>query len=104
MIDNVLSINNLKALMHRNESRGNIPLVQNTEITGNLDFNSFFNPSYDLHVKAEDASFQLLFLDISGVSNLDLKIVGRDTVYVDGEVETMEANVNYEFTTEILVL
>ena len=100
MIDNVLSINNLKALLHRNESRSSIPLKQNTEITGKLDFNSFFNPGYDLHVKAEDASFQLLFLDISGVSNLDLKIVGRDTVYVDGKIETTEANVNYEFTTE----
>ena len=100
MIDNVLSINNLKALLHRNQSRGGIPLKQNTEIIGKLDFNSFFNPGYDLHVKAEDASFQLLFLDISGVSNIDLKIVGRDTVYVDGKIETMEANVNYEFTTE----
>ena len=63
-------------------------------------FSSFFNPGYDLHVKAEEASFQLLFLDISGVSNLDLKIVGRDTVYVDGKIEATEANVNYEFTTE----
>ncbi len=100
MIDNVLSINNLKASLHRNESRNSISLKQNTEITGKLDFNSFFNPVYDLHVKAKDASFQLLFLDISGVSNLDLKIVGRDTVYVDGKIETTEANVNYEFTTE----
>ena len=47
MIDNVLSINNLKALLHRNESRGSLPLKQNTEITGKLDFNSFFNPGYD---------------------------------------------------------
>ena len=32
MIDNVLSINNLKALLHRNESRSSTPLKQNTEI------------------------------------------------------------------------
>ena len=100
MMDNVLVINNLKALMHRNENRGKIPSKQNTEITGELDFSSFFKPGYDLHVEAKEASFQLLFLDISGVSNLDLKIVGRDTVYVDGKIEATEVNVDYEFTTE----
>ena len=53
-----------------------------------------------MSIKSKDASFQLLFFDISATSNLDLQVSGRDTVYINGMVETTEANVFYEFTTE----
>ena len=66
-----------------------------------MDFSQFFNPGYNLSIKSKDASFQLLFFDISATSNLDLKVSGRDTVYINGMVETTEANVFYEFTSHV---
>ena len=60
----------------------------------------FFNPNYDLLLKADNASYQLLLLDIAGKSNLNLNISGRDTVLIDGMVEMQEGNIFYEFTTE----
>ena len=51
-------------------------------------------------VISKNASYKLLFLDISGISDLDLTIAGRDTVLIDGTIETQEADVFYEFSTE----
>jgi len=100
MQNNELSIHNLQALLFDNKNKGGNPLKQNTYISGAMDFSEFFNPGYDLRIKAKDASFQLLFFDISGNSNLDLTIAGRDTIFINGMVEATEANVFYEFTTE----
>ncbi len=100
MQNNQLMIDDLKALLFNYQYTEATPSKQNTGITGKIDFSEFFNPDYDLRIKAKDASFQLLFLDISGSSNLDLTIAGKDTVYIDGMIETTEARVFYEFTTE----
>ena len=40
------------------------------------------------------------FLDITGTTNLDLSISGRDTVYISGKIEPEDVNVFYEFATE----
>ena len=100
MQNNELSIHNLQALLFDNKNKEGNSLKQNTYISGAMDFSEFFNPGYDLRIKAKDASFQLLFFDISGNSNLDLTIAGRDTIFINGMVEATEANVFYEFTTE----
>ena len=100
MKDNQLVINNLQASLQNFGSGEVVSKKQNTEIFGKMDFSQFFNPGYNLSIKSQDASFQLLFFDISATSNLDLQVSGRDTVYINGMVETTEANVFYEFTTE----
>jgi len=100
MENNQLMIDDLKALLFTNQYNEISPSEYNTRIKGSMDFSEFFNPGYNLKVKAEDASFQLLFLDISGNSNLDLTIAGKDTVFIDGMIEVTEANVFYEFSTE----
>ena len=100
MKDNKLVINNLQASLANIKRIGKIPKKKNTQIVGKIDFTQFFNPRYDLNIKSKDASFQLLLFDISATSNLDLQISGRDTVHINGMVETTEANVFYEFSTE----
>jgi len=100
MKNNELIIDNFQALLFDYQNKEGNPSKHNTYIYGSMDFSEFFNPGYNLRVKAKDASFQLLFLDISGNSNLDLTIVGKDTVFINGMVEATDANVFYEFTTE----
>tara|TARA_B100000029_G_scaffold512421_1_gene609053 strand:+ start:12 stop:1955 length:1944 start_codon:yes stop_codon:yes gene_type:complete len=98
--DNQLTINNFDLILFHSDDNDFRPSKQNTFITGRMNFNKFFNPEYDLKIKAKNATYKLLFLDISGNSNLDLNIVGRDTVLIDGVIETQEAKIFYEFTTE----
>ncbi len=100
MVDNKLIINRLEALLHNASGNSTKQERQNTYIDGTMDFSKFFHPGYDLKVKSNNASYKLLFLDISGISDLDLTIAGRDTVLIDGTIETQEANVFYEFSTE----
>jgi hypothetical protein len=67
---------------------------------GSVDFSKFFNPGYNLRIKGKETSYRLLALDISGQSNLNVTISGKDTVSIAGTIETQDANVFYEFTTE----
>ncbi|MFL2983384.1 MAG: translocation/assembly module TamB domain-containing protein [Candidatus Neomarinimicrobiota bacterium] len=98
--DNRLTIDNLEAMIYNSDDKDKRLSSHNTRITGSIDFSKFFNPNYDLLLKADNASYQLLLLDIAGKSNLNLNISGRDTVLIDGMVEMQEGNIFYEFTTE----
>ena len=100
MVNNTLVINRFDALLHNSNNKSPKKKVQNTTMSGTMNFEKFFDPGYDIKVKATNASYKLLFLDIEANSNLDLKIVGKDTVLIDGLIETQEANVFYEFNTE----
>ena len=95
---NNLVIEKLVGGIYNNESLS--LLKENTSITGSIDLTEFFNPLYDLSIKSNDASFKTLYLDISGQSNLDLKVFGKDTVNILGEIETNDLSVFYEFTKE----
>ena len=98
--DNMMSIQKVDLMLHNYNSIYTEPLKNNTEITGNIDFSKFFNPKYDLKIKAREASYELLFFNISGKSNLNLSLIGKDTVSLSGTIETQEAKVFYEFSTE----
>ena len=100
MVNNTLAINRFDALLFNSNEKTSMTKSQNTHISGTMDFAKFFDPGYDLKVRATNASYKLLFLDIEGNSNLNLSIVGKDTVLIDGIIETQEANVFYEFSTE----
>ena len=75
-------------------------LKENTNIKGSIDLTQFFNPLYDLSIKSNNASFKTLYLDISGQSNLDLKVTGKDTINISGEIEANDLSIFYEFTKE----
>lgn len=102
MKNNILFLGQMKAYLHH--ENGKYPQLNkpNTSITGTMDFTQFFHPGYDLRVKGKEVSFKTLYLDISGQSNVDVSIVGKDTVEIAGTIEALDANVFYEFTTEDL--
>jgi hypothetical protein len=102
MNHNQLVIQNMSGTLFHDSGKYQKPEKQNTKITGSMDFTQFFNPGYDLEVKSKEASFKTLYLDITGQSNMDVTITGRDTVTIGGAIEALDANVFYEFTTEEL--
>jgi len=95
---NNLVIEKLVGGIYNNENSS--LLKENTNIKGAIDLTQFFNPSYDLSIKSNNASFKTLYLDISGQSNLDLKVTGKDTINISGEIETSDLSIFYEFTKE----
>jgi hypothetical protein len=100
MNQNQLSIKVLRATLYHSNGKYTKPKHWNTSISGEMDFSQFFNPKYDLQIKGDETSFKTLYLDIVGQSNLDLTIVGKDTITVAGIIEALDANIFYEFTTE----
>jgi len=100
MRNNKLDIQNIKAILYYPNGKYKKPNNENTFINGSINFSKFFDPSYNLRITSSNSSFKLLAYDISGQSNLDLSIIGKDTVSIGGTIETYDANVFYEFTKE----
>ena len=100
MNHNQMIIQSMKSLAYHPNGKYPKLKTQNTIISGSMDFTDFFKPRYDLTVKGKEASFQTLFLDIEAQSNLDLSIVGKDSVTISGIIEVLDGAVFYEFTTE----
>ena len=100
LINNKLNINHLMANLETEGGKNELSNAINTFINGEIDLSKFFYPYYNLKVNAKKASFRLLALDIHGQTNLDLTIIGRDTVSIIGEIEPQEINIFYEFATE----
>ena len=97
---NKMDLSKLSAMLYHPSSNYIKPDLPNIFINGTIDFSQFFSPNYNLSIKAKEASYRLLFLDIYGLSNLDLTVSGRDTIEISGEIESLDANIFYEFSTE----
>ena len=100
MNHNQLVIQDLVTTLYHSNGKYPKPKKQNTTLSGSIDFTQFFNPGYDLHLNGKEASFKALYLDITGQSNVDVTISGRDTITIAGTIESLDANIFYEFTTE----
>ena len=100
MINNQLIIDNFDATLFHSNTNFSKPSINNTILNGSIDFTKFFNPRYNLIVKAREASFETLKMDIVGLANIDVAITGQDTVAVVGIIEALDATIFYEFTTE----
>ena len=100
LTNNKLEIKELYAKIDRYNAKNVSEVRHNTQIEGAINLKRFFNPYYNLKIMSQKASFRLLFLDIFGTTNLDLSIVGRDTVNISGSVEPEDVHVFYEFATE----
>jgi len=99
MIDNILEIDTLVGDALSSLINVKAKNEENINIEGNIDFSSFFSPSYDLKIKSEGSSFKILPVDITGLANLDIEVFGGDTIFIEGTVETMNTTLFYEFTT-----
>ncbi|MBA64645.1 MAG: hypothetical protein CMG55_02470 [Candidatus Marinimicrobia bacterium] len=100
LINNELKISNFFAGLHYDNGTYLKKNNQNTNISGSIDFSKFFNPGYNLRVISDEASFKLLDLDIDGMADLDITVIGKDTVEIKGLIEAKDVNIFYEFSTE----
>jgi len=100
MLNNKLSISTLNAKLYHPGINYSKPKNENVKVEGLIDLEDFFSPNYFITINAENASFKTLPVDIVGLCNLDINITGKDTIKIDGTVETMDAKIFYEFNTK----
>ncbi|MBL7013544.1 MAG: translocation/assembly module TamB domain-containing protein [Candidatus Marinimicrobia bacterium] len=71
--------------------------VSNISVTGQINFESFFEPKFALNIQGSDVYFETLPFDIKGLGNVDVSISGRDTINIAGTVEVLEGQIFQEF-------
>ena len=69
----------------------------NVSVTGNMNFESFFEPQYDLNVRGSNVYFETLPYEIKGLGNVNVHVSGRDTISIAGTVEVLEGEIFQEF-------
>ena len=86
MSNNKLSISTLNAKLYHPGINYSKPKKKNVLVKGIIDLEDFFSPHYSITINAENASFKTLPVDIVGLCNLDIDIIGKDTIKIDGTV------------------
>ena len=72
----------------------------NMAISGSIDFTKFFEPRYDLHALGEDIFFRSLNGNIEGYGDLDVTMVGKDTLEIAGIISARNGAIYMEFTDD----
>ena len=75
----------------------------NLTISGSIDFTKFFEPRYDLHAMGDDIFFRSLNGDIEGYGDLDVTMIGKDTLEIAGTIAARNGAIYMEFTDDEMV-
>ena len=96
LVDNQLSIQSFTGALFDTQTK--IDSTQNLTITGEMDFTKFFEPRYNLHAEGDDIFFRSLNGDIEGYGDLDVTVIGKDTLEINGTVAAKNGAIYIEFT------
>ena len=99
LVNNILKFDTLIAKAVHSPVGQGLSNKSNLSVDGYIDLSQFFSPYYNLKIIGRGSSFKILPIDVTGISNIDVIVSGRDTVFIDGTIETMDATLFYEFTT-----
>ncbi len=72
----------------------------NLSLSGSMDMAKFFRPRFDLGIQAEEAYIRTLLGDIEGLVDVDLTMVGKDTITFSGTIAPINVEMKQEFTSE----
>ena len=79
-----MKINSFNSSLYDSDLNRN--LENNLMVKGNIDFNQFFEPQYNLRLLGDNIFFRSLNGDIEAYGDLDLTIDGKDTLNIVGTV------------------
>lgn len=95
LIYNQLSIQTFSAVLYDTQTK--IDSSRNLTISGGLDFTKFFEPRFNIHALGNDVFFRSLTGDIEGYGDLDVTVVGKDTLEINGTIAAKNGAVYMEF-------
>jgi len=94
---NIFIWKSLNGSMAKNPNDQN---VHNLFVSGSMDMTHFFKPIYNMNVLGNEIYFRTLLGDIEGIVNIDLALIGRDTIEIDGVIEPVDAVMYKEFVSD----
>ncbi|MCH7494478.1 MAG: translocation/assembly module TamB domain-containing protein [Candidatus Marinimicrobia bacterium] len=71
------------------------------EVTGEINFSSFFRPILDLKFKGEQLYILSILGNLESVTDVDLTITGQDTIEITGELQPDFVTIRAEFVEEL---
>ncbi len=98
MVDNQMDIKTFHGALydsHRKERPDS-----NMTISGSMNFTKFFEPRYNLHVLGDDIFFRSLNGDIEGYGDVDVTMMGKDTLEIAGTIAARNGAIYMEFTDD----
>ena len=98
LINNNMKINSFNSSLYDSDLNRN--LENNLMVKGNIDFNQFFEPKYNLRLLGDNIFFRSLNGDIEAYGDLDLTIDGKDTLNIVGTVTAKNGAIYKEFSSD----
>ena len=95
---NKMSINSFNGTLF--DSNNKIIPENNLSISGIIDFTKFFEPRYNINALGKDVFFRSLDGDIEAYSDVDVSIIGKDTINVSGSISARNGAIYSEFNTD----
>ncbi len=95
MINNKLSINSFKGSVD-NSDRRQIE-SDNLYVSGSIDFTKFFEPRYAINASGENIFYRSLNQDIESYADIEVFIIGKDTIDVTGTISAKNGAIYKEF-------
>ena len=96
--DNIMKISLFNSTIDDSDLKKKID--NNLNLAGNIDFNRFFEPRYDLQIIGNNIFYRSLNGDIEGYGDLDLTVIGKDTLEIVGTIKAKNGAVYKEFTSD----
>jgi hypothetical protein len=85
------------ALVNRQKKK---KLKPNLFLTGTMDLSRFFEPRYDLKLTGKRVYYRSLSGDIEGLADVDLQVVGKDTIDITGVIAALDGAYYRDFNAQ----
>ena len=95
---NKMSINSFNGILF--DSNNKVQPDSNLSISGVIDFTKFFEPRYNIKAIGNDVFYRSLDGDIEAYSDLDISIIGKDTIDITGSISARNGAIYSEFNTD----
>ena len=95
---NKMSINSFNGLLFNSNNK--VQPDSNLSISGVIDFTKFFEPRYNIKAIGNDVFYRSLDGDIEAYSDLDISIIGKDTIDITGSISARNGAIYSEFNSD----
>ena len=95
LLNNKLSIKSFVGSL--NNSDGRRIDKNNLNVSGSIDFTKFFEPRYAINTTGKNIFYRSLNQDIESFADLEIYIVGKDTIDISGTISVNNGAIYKEF-------
>ena len=94
--NNLLEINRFNGSLNDSQNRKKDDLT-NLYVSGEIDFERFFMPRYNLNINGNDIFYRSLNGDMEGYGDIQISLTGRDTIDIAGKISAKNGAIYTEF-------